>query len=83
MYTQVRLSTKRLAGAYEPDIAWKWNINQRQSHTFTIYASDELSCERMVAEMQREPGSFASLIQLEMAMSAEKRTSRQITITAR
>uniref|UniRef100_A0A914WSX5 Uncharacterized protein n=1 Tax=Plectus sambesii TaxID=2011161 RepID=A0A914WSX5_9BILA len=78
---KIRLSTHGLSPAYEPDTVWKSNLNQRQLHTFSIYAADKEACERMVSEIKADPVGFASLIQIEIAMSAEKRASREISIT--
>uniref|UniRef100_A0A914X5A1 Peptidase aspartic putative domain-containing protein n=1 Tax=Plectus sambesii TaxID=2011161 RepID=A0A914X5A1_9BILA len=78
---KIRLSTHGLSSAYEPDTVWKWNLDQRLQHAFSIYAANKEACERMVSEIKENPVRFASLIQIEIAMSAEKRASREISIT--
>uniref|UniRef100_A0A914W7C5 Uncharacterized protein n=1 Tax=Plectus sambesii TaxID=2011161 RepID=A0A914W7C5_9BILA len=79
--TQIRISTHDFPPEYEPDTVWKSNLNQRLQYPFTIYAKSKEACERMVSEIKEDPVGFASLIQIEIAMSAEQRASREISIT--
>lgn len=80
---QLRLSTQGLPDVYKPDAKWKSTLNFRLQHTFTIYADTKEACEQMVAEIKAEPESFASLMQLEIAISAEKQSFRTIGVTGR
>lgn len=80
---QLRLSAQGLPDAYKPDAKWKSTLNFRLRHTFTVYADTKESCEQLVAEIKADPESFASLVQLEIAISAEKQSSRTISITGR
>uniref|UniRef100_A0A914XAE8 Uncharacterized protein n=1 Tax=Plectus sambesii TaxID=2011161 RepID=A0A914XAE8_9BILA len=79
--SKIRLSTHDLPQEYEPDTVWKSNLNRRLQYPFSIYAANKDDCERMVSEIKEDPVGFASLIQIEIAMSAEERASREISIT--
>uniref|UniRef100_A0A914V3L9 Vitellogenin n=1 Tax=Plectus sambesii TaxID=2011161 RepID=A0A914V3L9_9BILA len=78
---KIRLSTHGLSRAYEPDTVWKSTMNQQLQYSFSIYAANKEACEFMVSEIKEDPVGFASLVQIEIAMSAEQRASREISIT--
>uniref|UniRef100_A0A914VJT9 Uncharacterized protein n=1 Tax=Plectus sambesii TaxID=2011161 RepID=A0A914VJT9_9BILA len=78
---KVRLSAHGLSPVYEPDKTWRSNLNQRLQHSFSIYAANKETCERMAVYISEKPDSFASLIQFEIAMKAEKTASRNVKIT--
>lgn len=73
--------TSQIDSRFEPETEWKSNAKEMRVKTFSIFASNKELCDEMVDSIRANAQRFVSRIQLEIALTAEKRASRTLTVS--